>query len=191
MKRYVKHILAFAVILISSACNTPIPEQEEILTGDLTPIVMCIYVHNSEGVDLLDPQSESSIDIGDIILEYEGESYSVKDYSTSDNDAYYSTTRYFFGHFDGISLRYLKESDYCLLIGCWNSDAKRDYTEMTLHWGNGASDTFGFTSDYDYDPSLKNDPDRCWGYKFYRSGFLNGKVVDADNDPQLEFTIIR
>lgn len=180
-------IYFFILSLAFMACSK---EKESHWLIDWTPIKMCIYVQNDDGQDLLNPQSESAIDIDNITIDYEGESFTVKKGYSLPNGID-TTTRTYAAYFDGITLEVNSDGVYYLSIGEWNGDDKRDYTTVTLHWGNGASDTFGFTSDYDYDPSLKNDPDRCWGYKFYRSGFLNGKVVDADNDPQLEFTIIR
>ena len=189
MKKLVVILLSvFAFVACSKEEEQP---QEMSWEVDFTPITMWVYVHDANGVDLLDPQSESGIDLENIFLEFEGETYTVKGHTDFDNYVYYSTTRYLASYFDGIALRHPKDSDYCLYIGYWNSDAKRHYTEMTLHWGDGTSDKLGFTSDYDYDPSLKNNPEQAFGYTFYRSGFLNGKLVDADNNPQLKFTIIR
>ena len=165
-------------------------EEKGIWLVDWAPIEMFIYVQDANGQDLLNPQSESAINLDGITIEYEGETFTVKKgYSLPQGVV--ATTRTYAAFFDGITLEVNSDGVYYLSIGEWNGDDKRDYTTVTLDWGNGESDIFGFSNDYDYDPGLKNDPDQNFGYTFYRSGFLNGKVVDADNNPQLKFTIIR
>lgn len=192
MKYFVRYLLIGLLTIIFFACEKNDGQQEyNGVTGDIYPIVMRVEVRNAEGEDLLNPNAEFGLNIEDITLEYDGQIYKVEDRTPIDDYVASSTTRYLESHFDGISLRHIDEA-YCLVIGYWKSDEKRAYSTMSLNWGDGTSDVLGFTSDYLYNPEYKNSAEHSWGYTFKCTGFLNGKVVDLNqNDSLLEFVIMK
>ena len=53
-------------------------EEKGIWLVDWAPIEMFIYVQDANGQDLLNPQSESAINLDGITIEYEGETFTVK-----------------------------------------------------------------------------------------------------------------
>ena len=153
---------------------------------DWAPIMMYVYVQNDKGADLLNPNAESSIDVSAISLQYKDKNYSVtKGYST--------TTRAYMASFSGVSLEKDSQDKYFLSIGEWNADDDAEYTEVSLDWGDGTKDTFGFTNDVTFDATYRNDAEHNYGYTFKRKTYYNGDEVDAisGNSPIFKFVITK
>ena len=153
---------------------------------DLAPIMMYVYVQNDNGVDLLNPNTESSIDVSAISLQYKDKNYSVtKGYST--------TTRAYMASFNGVTLKVDSQGRYFLSIGEWNADDDAEYTEISLDWGDGTKDTFGFTNDVTFNATYRNDAEHNYGYTFKRKTYYNGDEVNAisGNSPIFRFVIAK
>lgn len=196
MRRLLISLLAIATFLGCSKSEdykneeTNTSEEEDNVCADvlvdLAPIMMYVYVQNDKGVDLLNPNTESSIDVSAISLQYKDKNYSViKGYST--------TTRAYMASFNGVTLKVDSQGKYFLSIGEWNADDDAEYTEISLDWGDGTKDTFGFTNDVTFNATYRNDAEHNYGYTFKRKTYYNGDEVNAVDgiSPIFKFVIAK
>ena len=167
--------------------ETNTSEEEDNVCADVlvdwAPIMMYVYVQNDKGTDLLNPNTESSIDVSAISLQYKDKNYSViKGYST--------TTRAYMASFSGVTLKVDSQGKYFLSIGEWNADDDAEYTEISLDWGDGTKDTFGFTNGVTFNATYRNDAEHNYGYTFKRKTYYNGDEVNAVDGISPIFTFV-
>ncbi|MBQ7787280.1 MAG: hypothetical protein IJ378_03850 [Alistipes sp.] len=196
MRRLLISLLAIATFLGCSKSEdykneeTNTSEEEDNVCADvlvdLAPIMMYVYVQNDKGADLLNPNTESSIDVSAISLQYKDKNYSV-------NKGYSTTTRAYMASFNGVTLKVDSQGRYFLSIGEWNADDDAEYTEISLDWGDGTKDTFGFTNDVTFNATYRNDAEHNYGYTFKRKTYYNGDEVNAisGNSPIFRFVIAK
>lgn len=196
MRRLLISLLAIATFLGCSKSEdykneeTNTSEEEDNVCADvladLAPIMMYVYVQNDKGADLLNPNTESSIDVSAISLQYKDKNYSV-------NKGYSTTTRAYMASFNGVTLKVDSQGKYFLSIGEWNADDDAEYTEISLDWGDGTKDTFGFTNDVTFNATYRNDAEHNYGYTFKRKTYYNGDEVNAisGNSPIFRFVIVK
>ena len=170
--------------------ETNASEEEDNVCADVlvdwAPIMIFVYVQNDKGADLLNPNTESSIDVSAISLKYKDNNYSV-------NKGYSTTTRAYMASFNGVALEVDSQGKYFLSIGEWNADDDAEYTEVSLDWGDETKDTFGFTNDVTFNAAYRNDAEHNYGYTFKRKTYYNGDEVNAVDgiSPIFKFVIAK
>ena len=92
--------------------------------------------------------------------------------------------------FNGVSLEKDSQGKYFLSIGEWNADDDAEYTEISLDWGDGTKDTFGFTNGVTFNATYRNDVEHNYGYTFKRKTYYNGDEVDAVDGISPIFTFV-
>lgn len=142
---------------------------------DWAPIVMDVYLHDGEGHNLLDEDSEYCYDTSNILIKYDGKEYAICNPYTPETSEYLAV-------FGEIWLKKDVNGEAYLQIGEWDAFAKSEMCSVEIMWGDGTTDTLAFSNDYTYDPAYRNDPDSNWGFTFMRTAYLNGVQYGEETD---------
>lgn len=149
--------------------------QPEDIIVDWAPIFMRVYLRDAEGNNLLDATNEKCYDTSKIVVTYEGKEYNIC-------NPYSAETSEYLAVFGEIWLMKDVNGEACLDIGEWNALEKCEMRGVEVVWGDGTTDTLGFSNDYTYNEEYRNDSERDWGYTFIRRAYLNGVQLGEDTD---------
>ena len=162
MKKTKIHLMALIVAFTSRLVSC-----DNYIIWDIAPIKIFITVSDSEGQDLLNPDTPKSIDYREVTAEWRGETYVGDTISLFTQQP---LTRFLMGHMHG--LVYLTEHGKSKL--CFGELTGHDtYVDepLTLHWPDGSTDVITIRAS------------AVEGYrslKLNRRFKLNGKVVAKD-----------
>lgn len=157
-----KKLLSIALLLFFVACDNNDAEHQTTALG-----TVYIFVTNSNGDDLLDPDVEDNILKSDIHVSYKNDTYTN----------IYMQTRYappppiLFRHIN------FEIAGYCIAFGSFNTGQGDFHGEtFTINWGDGTSDEIKF------DLFVEREG------KVFKKIWLNG-TMQSDNS--LEVTIVK
>lgn len=142
---------------------------------DWAPIFMRVYLRDAEGNNLLDAENENCYDTSKIVVTYEGKEYNIC-------NPYSAETSEYLAVFGEIWLMKDVNGEAYLQIGEWDAFYKCEMCGVEVVWGDGTTDTLGFSNDYTYNEEYRNDSERDWGYTFIRRAYLNGVQLGEDTD---------
>lgn len=131
---------------------------------DIGPVVVNVVVADVNGVDLLNPENQNSLDTSGIKVLYNGKEYECNKLVSE------VLTRAYMPHFYGLQInKYSYHNSYILSFG--ELDGAKSYSneEVTIFWGDGTSDKIKFNRKFRW--KLNGDP------KSSEEWFLNGKKV--------------
>ena len=172
-----KKIFVFAAAvasLFTLSCDKYDKYEEDVII-DWAPIVMHIYLGDYSGNDLLDQNSETAVDLSNLVVRYEGEEYPLGETLLSKGEPTVGTMAYL-ARFGFISLERDAEGKVYLRIGEWDAMNRWQDCSLEVDWGF-ATDVLSFSNDYTYNPKHRNNGDKNWGYTFHRTAYLNGELV--------------
>ncbi|MDD2584982.1 MAG: hypothetical protein WCR61_05650 [Bacteroidales bacterium] len=132
---------------------------------DINPVVVTVVVTDVNGVDLLNPDNQNSLDTSGIKAFYNGKEYECNKLSAPE-----VATKAYLPHFYGLKIDKNRiYSTYFLSFG--ELDGAKSYSneEVTIFWGDGSSDKIKFNRKFRW--KLNGDP------KSSEEWFLNGKKV--------------
>lgn len=136
-KKFLNFCLCFFISLpFITACSESEDESYGII-GDFTPIEFYIYVQDTQGNDLLNPQTEGNILGQEIKAVYHGKEYPL--------NATYPDTRVYLASSNGLQLLFT-EGYYLLCFGELQGESTYNDETITLYWGDGSSDIIRFSS---------------------------------------------
>ncbi len=140
---------------------------------DIAPVVYRIQVVDSDGNNLLDPQSEDedAIDASKITAQYWHQEYQCQ-----------IPTRYYLPQFEGLQLDYHVYLGYILTFGEFGGNSDFDAEELTLIWPDGSSDVIT------YDRKVRDKLDGGIKVK-HQEWFLNG--VSVSKEPGAVIRIVK
>ncbi len=132
---------------------------------DIAPIVVQVYVNNSDGESLIDPDSQSGpYDLTSITAQWRDSTYNV----ASDEPK----TKAYFAAFDGLTLKSDAYGRWYLCFGELDGEENINNENLTINWGDGSSDTITIFNKFRWktngNPSITR--------RFY----LNGEKQDND-----------
>lgn len=154
-------LLLFLCAVNFTACNGE--DVEDMAIWDFTPIVLQISVQDTQGNDLLNPETEGSIADQGVKVIYKEETY--------EKDSVVSQTKAYLAHFEGLQTIKSDEGKYYLTFGEFNGDDTFDNEQVIVDWNDGTKDTISFSSKLTW--RSKNEPD------IKRKFLLNGKEVES------------
>lgn len=152
--------------------------QPEDIIIDWAPIFMRVYLRDAEGNNLLDAENENCYDTSKIVVTYEGKEYNIC-------NPYSAETSEYLAVFGEIWLLKDVNGEAYLRIGEWDAFYKCEMCGVEVVWGDGTTDTLGFSNDYTYNEEYRNDSEHDWGYTFIRRAYLNGVQLGEDTDYNL------
>ena len=126
MKRLLLCILSLAGLMLSGCAIGK--------TVDWYPVDLIIYVQNSNGTDLLNPQNNEFIATR-VEAEWLGETYIYEHPADA--------TRAYMPIFNGLELNEDSRGRYRLIFGELAGDAERD-DDLTLRWADGTTDVIHY-----------------------------------------------
>ena len=132
MKRFVLSAIMLLGAFLFQSCNGG-------YIIDYAPIEITLSVQDNEGKDLLNPATEGTLATEGTRLLYDGVYYDLNiEQSIAMN------TRYYMPEFYGIKLA-KDSSGYILEIGEFDGARNTEWTEMTIEWSDGTTDTFAYS----------------------------------------------
>ena len=181
-----KRLLLFALVAMAVACSPEIvwdennqnqndkpnnnQDPEDSYCVDWAPLGMFVYLHDAEGNNLFDIESEHYYDVSQIKVTYNGEEYDVMppyqpsakplDYLALFKQPYISRDYY---------------GNTYLYIGDWDRIENWESCSVEIAWGDETKDVLSFTHAVAYNPEFANDPDNNFGYSFTTKWYLNGQ----------------
>ena len=158
-----------------TACDNENGNNVDVI-WDITPVYFEIFITDSEGHDLLNPDFQNNL-IKDITATYQGETYKVlteqEQYEQRQGKA---TTRYYYAHFDGLTLRpqwnyntYTYDDNYELVFGEFGGDENVDMREFTINLSDGHQVTLSYSISFRW--KRNGDPEKKTKY------YLNGQEL--------------
>ncbi len=135
-------------------------------TFDAVPVDFRIMLVDSEGNNLLDPQSEveGAIDASKITAQYTG---------TGEEYQCQIPTKTFVPDFNGLQLENDATLGWMLTFGGFNGELDFDSEELTVMWGDGSSDVIK------YDRNVKNKV-LSNGIRVKEEWYLNGMSISKE-----------
>lgn len=115
-------LLLIGALLVLTSCNS---KNNEDMIWDLSPYSANIYVLSPDGKNLLNPNNKEHLNVDEITLLFNGETYSVKT----------EKMRYYMPIFYGLELRKDANGAPYLYVGEFNS-ARTANVEFEIDWGN-------------------------------------------------------
>lgn len=179
MKRYFFFMAMFLSLMSLSCDKIPFLDcgNEESVIVDWAPIKLQVMLSDTDGNNLLDPESPNYCDPSGIKIKYEGQEYSVS-YA---NRAYHAV-------FGPIFIAGSDGHQY-LEIGEFDATDKCEKREVEIIWGNGQSDVIAYSNDYTINEKYANNEDKNWGYTFKRTAYLNGEEINVTESRLIGFNI--
>ena len=177
-----KKLLLFALAAIAVACSPEIvwsendqnqndkPNNNDSYCVDWAPLNMLVSLHDAEGNNLFDIESELYYNVSQIKVTYNGEEYDVlPPYQPSakplDYLAIFKQPYIYRDYYDRVYL----------YIGEWDRLEDWENCSVEIAWGDGTKDELSFTHAVAYNPEYANDPDNGFGYSFTTEWYLNGQ----------------
>lgn len=157
MRRIIFLLLASVTLL--SSCD-----KGDGMIWDIAPVVMFVRVVDTEGRDLLNPQTPGALNLSEIKAIYNGQEYVC---NSAANEV---STKYYLPHFYGLKSDFHPFDEmYQLLFGEFEGARSYKNESIKLVWADGSSDIIRFNRTYKSgskgEPSIKQE----W--------FLNDKKV--------------
>ena len=176
--------MAMVLSLMSLSCDK-IPfldcGNEEPADVDWAPIKLQVMLCDTDGNNLLDPESPNYCDPSGIKIKYEGQEYSVLNPDSPQTSEYLAV-------FGRISVAGSDGHQY-LEIGEFDATEKCEKREVEIIWGNGQSDVIAYSNDYTINEKYANNEDKNWGYTFKRTAYLNGEEINVTESRLIGFDI--
>lgn len=132
--------MTMLALILFTACDKESTEnnKREGLVWDVAPIEFCIFITDSEGHDLLDPASQTTLAKG-VTVGYKGQVYPVQTERELYGQAYGSAvSRAYMPVFEGLVLRQVWNGNtsayenYMLVFGEFSGEESIDKREITL-----------------------------------------------------------
>ena len=162
MKRFV----VFAVLLaMFTSCSTKYGYEV-----DWAPLAMRVYLHDTEGNNLLDETSEHHYDLSKTKIIYQGEEYSIALPEGPSREPLAYLAR-----FKEPRIDYDSNGKAYLQIGEWDRTEDWDNCYVEIVWSDGTSDKLSFTHTATINWKHVNNPKKNFGYTFTTEWYLNGE----------------
>ena len=165
MKR-IFNILTAAVLVMS--CSV----ENSDMVYDIAPIVSYIYLEDSDGHNMLDPDArEESFDISQISAEFRGQTYAVDMSRFNETGAWISTKAYM-PQFSGLMLQVDRYGKWMISFGELDGTENIANENLVINWGDGSSNTITIFNNFRW----KWDGSPVITRRFY----VDGKKQDTD-----------
>ena len=162
MRRFV--LFAMLVGMFTACTN------EESYVIDWAPLVMNVYLHDTEGNNLLDETSEHHYDLSETKIVYQGVEYGIALYGEPSR-----APLAYLARFQEPYIGYNTNGEAYLLIGEWSRDKDWNNCYVDIVWGDGTSDKLSFTHTVSINSRHLNNPKKNFGHTFTTEWYLNGK----------------
>ena len=167
MKRLLHIILAAAVLLPAVHSCTGMGSD---VIYDIAPIVLRVYLVDSDGTDLLDPANAGNgIDMSGITAEFQGKTYVLSD---KEQGAREVGTKAYMPYFSGLNLESDPYGRWMLSFGELDGEENFDNEDFTINWGDGTSTVITIFNKFKWKTSGSPSITR----RFY----VDGKKQDSD-----------
>lgn len=134
MKRIFNILTAAVLVMSCSVVNSD-------MVYDIAPIVAYIYLEDSDGQNMLDPNTrEDSFDISQISAEFRGKTYAVDMSRFNETGAWISTKAYM-PQFSGLMLQVDRYGKWMISFGELDGTEDIDNENLVINWGDGSSNT--------------------------------------------------
>ena len=167
MKRLLHIILAAAVLLPAVHSCTGMGSD---VIYDIAPIVLRVYLVDSDGTDLLDPANAGNgIDVSGITAEFQGKTYVLSDKEQGVREV---GTKAYMPYFSGLNLESDPYGRWMLSFGELDGEENFDNEDFTINWGDGTSTVITIFNKFKWKTSGSPSITR----RFY----VDGKKQDSD-----------
>lgn len=140
-KKLFTYVLAIAFIFSTFSCGD---DDDELPIIDYTPVFMLVYVSDTNGNDLLDPNNQNSLIDKGISVTYKDSIYQVPK-SYFDEDAAEVITRAVYARFRGAALEKYRNDSFRINIGDWMADSDWTDEKITINWPDGTNNVLSFS----------------------------------------------
>ena len=165
MKRIFNILTAAVLVMSCSVVNSD-------MVYDIAPIVSYIYLEDSDGQNMLDPNTrEESFDISQISAEFRGQTYAVDMSRFNETGAWISTKAYM-PQFSGLMLQVDRYGKWMISFGELDGTEDIDNENLVINWGDGSSNTITIFNNFRW----KWDGSPVITRRFY----VDGKKQDTD-----------
>ena len=137
MKPIIKLLAFLFTIIILQSCS----DREDPMETDTYPIVLHVFVQNSQGGDLLNPNSSVGLDLNKIQVTMEGKNYPINKDSIEFRTRLYVPVTY---------VPWLRKNSYYdkyeISIGEYAGNVQYTNEDIAFDWGDGTKDVISFSS---------------------------------------------
>ena len=134
MKRIFNILTAAVLVMSCSVVNSD-------MVYDIAPIVSYIYLEDSDGQNMLDPNTrEESFDISQISAEFRGVTYAV-DMSCFNEAGTGISTKAYMPQFSGLMLQVDRYGKWMISFGELDGMENIDNENLVINWGDGTTNT--------------------------------------------------
>ena len=158
----------FSIVLVclcAVSCSVMGSEME----WDIHPIVLHIYVSDSDGNNLLSAENAAGhLDIDKVYAVFDGQNYPL----TVEDEGEDPHTKAYMPDFQGLCLRTDFYGNKYVSFGELNGEDELNNVDLVLYWGDGTSDTITIFNHFKW--KLSGSP------SITRRYYVNGKQTDSD-----------
>ena len=190
IKRYI-YVVAMALSLIVTSCDKLLQSDDEQVRVevDFGKIELRVYLNDADGKNLLDPKVEGAYPSSQISLAYNHHTFSVVNLIPATKTRTEDTPEW-------VALLNRDAAGKAFLqLAWWEALEKCEQRSVTILWGDGSADTIAYSNDYTYEPQYLFDVEKNYGFTFYRSAYLNGRVLSREeydgSDSIIRYAITR
>ncbi len=158
-------------VVVACLCAVSCSVMGSEMVWDINPIVLHVYVSDSDGNNLLSEESSGSghLDIDKIYAVFDGQDYQL---STDVDEGNEPQTKAYMPQFQGLQLRTDFYGDKYLSFGELDGQEELKNVDLIIYWGDGTSDTITIFNHFKW--KLSGEP------SITRLYYVNGKQTESD-----------
>ena len=157
-------------VVVACLCAVSCSVMGSEMIWDINPIVLHVYVSDSDGNNLLSEESSGSghLDIDKIYAVFDGQNYPL----TVEDEGKNPYTKAYMPDFQGLCLSTDFYGNKYLSFGELDGEEELKNVDLIIYWGDGTSDTITIFNHFKW--KLSGEP------SITRRYYVNGKQTESD-----------